>query len=484
MFSAGHYNWTQHQLVLCRTKGDFSKKADQISRWESTNNRGINDLKQQALICISCPVCLNCGRAATDSGPLPGIAEDPTIAQGWAAPYNGGGTQLARNTAGIQQLDAKVPVVVLFSCDVTYGSCAGGETLIDAAAGRSQATPWQYCGNNSNSTGPLCSVCRPGYRRKSSGCQGAKESVDDRFEHGSSSAKGCQPCPAPTNPWLLVVLALMLILGTTAAIRISRKARSPYYGPIIRTVRIVATSFQGFYSILRILLSNIQIVSNLQSQLCGNLPTAFSRLLRSLKSVFLLDIHGMISLDCWGWCGEIAQKQRCFYTSWLGTVLCIPAAAILLIVSFSAHAYFRDRHDVSARLEAVGLARDRLFLLCFFMYPVISNRIFMLFECKALTSSDPVESWLIDNMAISCTDSNYNNLHRFSVLLLVVFLIGVPVACWWKLQKSVWKLNATDRTDEEKKGIIDAQFGFLTADYTLACCQFEVMEFGAFGPSC
>ena len=253
-----YYNRSKY-VILCRGQENFNPDdfgRSKISKYEMLGNLGLSwaNRHTKQFQCLECPKCVDCKRSGVQ----------PTVARSWSAPYSSKGTQLADARAIQTSKNGILPslnVVILYDCNVTGGHCEGGMSVSEAIDGK------QKCADGSD--GPLCSICNPSHHR-GGGSGGCHRAGDD--------TKRCRQCD-PTSTTKIVIFAVLLLLAIVLALPVSRRLRSPFWRPVLRTCRILLVSMRGSYSNIRILLSSGQIVVQLQSQLCADYGNKFSRLL-------------------------------------------------------------------------------------------------------------------------------------------------------------------------------------------------------------
>jgi len=119
-------------------------------------------------------------------------------------------------------------------------------------------------------------------------------------------------------------------------------------------------------------------------------------------------------------------------------------------------------------LDAKSNLFTRTFVVAFFLYPGLTNKIFLGFQCRDLGNGLSV---MVADYAVSCdmASGSYFIIFVLDAFLLVLWPIGLPLALAYFLHKEKDAIKAGDQ---------DAQrmFGFVIGDYNPEHYGWEVIE--------
>jgi hypothetical protein len=180
---------------------------------------------------------------------------------------------------------------------------------------------------------------------------------------------------------------------------------------------------------LKIVITTYQIVSTIPANLQVNFPGSFSALLKAF-AVFNLNITAVIPFQC--------QQHFTFIDKLVFTTLFpIALAAALLVVGTCDILYQTYRYAVTdpERSRTVDAVKDQyltyFFFLTYLVLPSVSTTIFQTFLCTNVDprgeDNDASDSYLIADMSISCTSQYYYKGVVYAVVMLLVYVVGIPL---------------------------------------------------------
>jgi hypothetical protein len=128
-----------------------------------------------------------------------------------------------------------------------------------------------------------------------------------------------------------------------------------------------------------------------------------------------------------------------FHARWFLSVVIQPALMICLVGLVYLMMRFKD--PFHAKLHAKGL----LFFVIFFCYPTMNSVALESFICIVLTDK---KSLLSDDDKVFCEDSKHMGYQIFSLLVVLVVGIAIPLLFGWTLwrKSKAHKLTTTQKT--------------------------------------
>lgn len=186
----------------------------------------------------------------------------------------------------------------------------------------------------------------------------------------------------------------------------------------------------------RIIVTYCQVTSQLGDVLNFPYPPAFQAVVDVISPI--IDFWGMlfrilaVSPECMGLQG--------FSNGWVMRVFVLPV--VLCLVVMLVWCVEKSQGNEKANSHAKG----NLFLAIFFSYPTICATAFKSFICKALTTDISV---LEADDTVLCEDSEHQLVQVLSLIVTVVFAIGLPVCLLLVLVKKAHDYAAGGRASNE-----------------------------------
>lgn len=184
---------------------------------------------------------------------------------------------------------------------------------------------------------------------------------------------------------------------------------------------------------IKIFMSYFQIAGQLATVLHFHFPPMMSNLFAFFQPL-VANVQGLVALECAG--------LRDYYKAWLFQVFFIPLALWGLVGTF-----FLYRHqcavDTSKKAGAMAKLKDETFLVLFLVYPFMTNRFFVLLNCRQLSTDETV---LVDDYSISCTTNQHKGYQMLAGFAIVIFSVGVPVSIAILMLRSKHQQNQQFRT--------------------------------------
>jgi len=190
----------------------------------------------------------------------------------------------------------------------------------------------------------------------------------------------------------------------------------------------------------KILVSTLQVVSSFAVTYQIIFPPVWTNFMRSLN--FLnVDLVSIFAIQC-----KISAGAS-FYTKFWATEA-LPLIAIIMI----------------------PIKRTYAFVVLFMLYPMISQRVFQLFDCHELDSG---EAWLKADYFIDCNSDEHQIFKGIGVLTIIAYPIGIPCTFWLLL----WKNKEKIRDDSHIEHLmVTERYLFLVEDYKLECWYWEALD--------
>lgn len=185
---------------------------------------------------------------------------------------------------------------------------------------------------------------------------------------------------------------------------------------------------------------------------------------------------------------------RDWYTTWLFEVFFVPLALWFLAGVF--YAFRQHSHDEADRAKAKAKLKDDTFLVLFIVYPFVTNRLFVMLNCRTLSDT---ESVLVDNYSVDCNTNRHTAYQAISVVAIILFSLGVPVGIavgmmisrkrqkeqfrtptWRYIARKAMVQLGHDDLRETKYAMIDitlgSRFGSLVSAYNPGFFYFECID--------
>ena len=162
---------------------------------------------------------------------------------------------------------------------------------------------------------------------------------------------------------------------------------------------------------LRLFISYWQIAAQLGPVLHFSFPPIFAIIVKIFKPL-VAAIHGFVALECAGLTGG-------FYVVWLVEVFGIPIALWGCVGVY----YFVHRGTLGAKEAAARSADDGLFVL-FVVYPMVSNKLFKMLNCRDLGTQRVVST----DYSIDCDDATHKFYEYIAFLMILLFSFGIPLS--------------------------------------------------------
>jgi hypothetical protein len=273
-------------------------------------------------------------------------------------------------------------------------------------------------------TGNLCSQCvRPGYGRTG------------KFD--------CSACPEPNlNRLRLFGLCLLLVVIVVVVTRITM---------VSARKRASKSSI-----LLKIFLSNLQFNS-----LALSFDFQWPNTLLQLFTVFDSgsNVTGFLSVDCFLTEGETTSP---FFIKCLVVLSVLPflilGPALLVFLPYTLVKWCLDELPASRRKQLWEMYISGEVIVMFLLHPSVTSLALSLFSCKRL-GEKPDDLFLMQDLGQRCYDDEHMYwLYRVGAPLVILFVVGVPLAAWIRLCVSSKRIVNEDEAFKE-------QFGFLYNGY-------------------
>jgi hypothetical protein len=275
--------------------------------------------------------------------------------------------------------------------------------------------------------GPLCSLCSEGYYRSDKKCI----LCVDRGHMSPAAVFFSTIGAAGVITTLAVVLyKLQSKGGLTAMLFIIMANIAAWFKKEARDMKVQ----------LKILTTTFQITSTIPIAMEVAFPPQFARYL-SAMSVFNLNVMSVVPVDC-------ANAGGYNFIDKLVMITLAPIGLSLLLLlactveySYRSLAYKQlcaaevnqDVLDAQEKKLSKVVARylTLFFLLTYLVLPFIATTIFRTFLCTDLDpdneDSDAADLYLTADMRISCTSDFYKSGLGYAVVMIVVYVLGIPV---------------------------------------------------------
>eukprot|EP01046_Picozoa_sp_COSAG06_P029965 COSAG06_NODE_2819_length_6234_cov_2.814996_1_plen_1898_part_00 len=212
---------------------------------------------------------------------------------------------------------------------------------------------------------------------------------------------------------------------------------------------------------LKLFISYWQIAAQLGPVLHFSFPPQMAALIKIFKPL-IAAIHGFVALECAGLTGG-------FYVAWLVEVFVIPA-----LLWGCVGVYYLVRRRTLGPKEANAKSSDDALFVLFCVYPMISNKLFKMLNCRDLGTQRVVAS----DYSVDCDDSQHKYYEGVAIIMIVLFSFGVPLGImtlmmathkqrkkdydtpeWNYIARRVATQLAHDNVKEIKAALIDISLG-------------------------
>ena len=202
------------------------------------------------------------------------------------------------------------------------------------------------------------------------------------------------------------------------------------------------TAFDSLLVKLRILVSMIQVLSQLELVYSIPFPNFYTKLLKwsgllELNFVSLLPLGCVVSFN--------------FHSALALRTLMLPAFAVVPLALRCAQIAANKKWR--RRLQAgIDICTGLLFLTLFLIYPSTSAAIFATFQCKELSDGS---SWLRADLSIDCTSPEHIGVQTYAVAMVVLYPIGTPLFYYFLLRRNRARLEELQANQTLRVQLLD-----------------------------
>jgi hypothetical protein len=280
-------------------------------------------------------------------------------------------------------------------------------------------------GCNAGYIAPLCGVCDEQFAVKSDG-----------------SCEDCGEVNATQRIVLIIVIILVIVL-------LVQTAHFWFKYLIFLKDLIDYAKALRLKTILKIVITTLQIAGALTNVLSVKMPTVFQNFL-SMNSWVKFDFLSMLSIGCLSSGGYYASLFTYIFVLLIVTTIILVVhqldmAGASKVAEVDADSEASNADNVAtveqAKSDIKATTADRLFFLVFLMYPGFTNKIFEGFNCRTVSEDDSI---LIFDYDLSCSDDDYWILSTLCGFLLLLWPIGVPVLIFVKMFQDKDQILAED----------------------------------------
>eukprot|EP01043_Picozoa_sp_COSAG02_P004993 COSAG02_NODE_133_length_34692_cov_83.845229_6_plen_931_part_00 len=283
-------------------------------------------------------------------------------------------------------------------------------------------TTFKFTGDahcRSHHTGPLCAMCEQGYSRRNSDGSCKQCSDESLFQEHFGLSR---------NLFVLLILAAVLIFGGSIYWQRQRLKRAK----------------EQVFVMLKIALGLAQVLALLKDVLNLMFPDG-PRQAMSYVGLFTADFHMLYAFDCNGWD---------WYSTWLLTVLGLPATAVLAV-----GCRYTWQRWYGRDAKALSNATAALFFVVLLLYPRVSSLILSALRCRRL--GEYMQRLEVD-YSVDCLGSRYQRYRTFALVMLAAWPIGIPVGLlgllWknWRHSVQTFEAEAAGNTDGQPRSDFNA----------------------------
>lgn len=292
--------------------------------------------------------------------------------------------------------------------------CPFPDHCLGSIGNMTNATADEYNSCKDGTTGPLCVMC-------------------ERYFHFSLDDEKCTPCDAysPTSAAIVlyIIIGLILLLVASFLLNIMCHSESAIYrlktkcGDISsKALNLVqGPKWQRVRSKIRILYVFYQLVSGFGGiimQADKSYPKSFRNAVEFFSFVNF-DFWSALPFDC------IFYENDYFDSVLLSTLTPIIICILLLVMHFQSNA----GPSMTTVLVHRNVTYFQAFLLVLFIVlPSCSSKIFATFVCDSfdINGDDGTANFLQSDYAIDCDSQRYSILLSYSIVMIIIYPIGVP----------------------------------------------------------
>jgi hypothetical protein len=183
---------------------------------------------------------------------------------------------------------------------------------------------------------------------------------------------------------------------------------------------------------LKIVITTLQIVSEVPGNLNVQFPSRFKRFLNVLN-IANLNLVGMMPMDC---AGDYTFIDRLILTTTVPIGLTVLIFLVYqLDVCVEMIILHLKHRNTAARIEMrTNRLKDKyityFFFLTYLVLPSVSTTIFQMFLCTNVDPGredhDASDYFLSADMSISCTSGYYYRGLAYALVMMVIYVIGIP----------------------------------------------------------
>ena len=211
---------------------------------------------------------------------------------------------------------------------------------------------------------------------------------------------------------------------------------------------------------LKIMLSFLQIATNLSSGLDITWPSLYKSFLLNFDVINFTSILGNVtSSECIG----AVTYYRELLVMMLAPLAAFTGCAVLYLLP-SHFDLLCFRHQTLQAKTRLRMKFWKLFLYCLFLiYPSLSSTVLRQFVCLSIDSTQ----WLLTNLRVQCYTSDWYFYSYVSIPFIVLYPIGIPLF--------FFVLLASNRHNLHERRV-QAQLGFLYASYQHSLWWWEILD--------
>ena len=211
---------------------------------------------------------------------------------------------------------------------------------------------------------------------------------------------------------------------------------------------------------LKIMLSFLQIATNLSSGLDIQWPTLYKSFLLNFDIINFTSILGNVtSSECIG----AVTYYRELVVMMLAPLIAFAACVVLYLLP-SHFDLLCFRHQTLQSKTRTRMKFWKLFLYTLFLiYPSLSSTVLREFVCISIDSTD----WLLTNLRVQCYTSDWYFYSYVALPFIVLYPIGIPLFFFVLLHSNRRHLH-------ERR--VQAQLGFLYASYQRQLWWWEILD--------
>ena len=250
--------------------------------------------------------------------------------------------------------------------------------------------------------------------------------------------------------------------STSSDVEADEAAAEPSNAPLV-----TARSFEGppapaenlTYK-LKIMLSFLQIATNLSSGLDITWPTLYKSFLLNFDIINFSSILGNVtSSECIG----AVTYYREWLTLMLAPLIALGACIVLYLVPSHLDLFCFRRQTLQAKTRT-RMKFWKLFLYCLFLvYPSLSSTVLRQHVCLTIDNT----YWLLTNLRVQCYTSDWYYYSYVSIPFIILYPIGIPLF--------FFMLLASNRKSLMERRV-QAQLGFLYASYQRQLWWWEILD--------